>query len=121
MADVPDVARVLQTAIEGANLRQKVIANNIANVETPGYRRRESLFEMIMADAIEDGNAADLHENEAWVFTPRTTPVGEGGNDVQLDSEVGDLVHNSLMYKTYVRLLGRTYRQMDMAIRDELR
>jgi flagellar basal-body rod protein FlgB len=118
MSEGPDVLRILETGLKGVGLRQAVIANNIANLETPGFRRRDVLFDQVLADAIEDNKVADLDENEAWVFTPGTTPVGANGNDVNLDVEVGELLKNGALYKTYIRLLGRMYRQFDLAIRD---
>jgi flagellar basal-body rod protein FlgB len=109
----------LQAGMKGISLRQAVIANNIANLNTPGFRRNDTMFQKVLADAIEDNKLADLDENEAWVFTPGTTPVGENGNDVSLDVEVGEMVRNGALYKTYVRLLGRMYRQMDQAMRTD--
>jgi flagellar basal-body rod protein FlgB len=110
----------LGAGLKGVSLRQAVIANNIANLNTPGFRRSDTMFVKVMADAIEDNKLADLEENEAWVFTPGTAPVGANGNDVTLDVEVGEMVRNGALYKTYVRLLGRMYRQMDMAMRTDM-
>jgi flagellar basal-body rod protein FlgB len=109
----------LQAAMKGISVRQAVIANNIANLNTPGFRRNDTMFQKVLADAIEDNKLADLDENEAWVFTPGTTAVAENGNDVSLDVEVGEMVRNGALYKTYVRLLGRMYRQMDQAMRTD--
>lgn len=121
MPEGPGVIDALEAALRGAGLRQSLIANNLANLDTPGYRRLDSMFEKVLADAIEDGKLADLEENEAWVFTPGVSPVNQQGNDVELDTEVGEMVKNTVLYKTYVRLLGRMYRQLDMAMRDDLR
>jgi len=121
MPQGPSMIDLLETGVKGAGLRQALIANNIANLDTPGFRRSDALFEKVLADAIEDNKLADLDENEAWVFTPNNTPVNEDGNDVNQDMEVGEMVKNAALYKTYIRLLGRMYRQFDLAIRDDLR
>jgi flagellar basal-body rod protein FlgB len=118
MSDGPNIIHYLEAGLKGVGLRQATIANNIANLDTPGFRRSDVMFEKVLADAIEDNKLADLDENESWVFTPGTTPVGPNGNDVSLDVEVGELVKNGALYKTYIRLLGRMYRQLDLAIRD---
>ena len=47
------------------------------------------------------------------------TPVDARGNDVSLDVEVGELVKNAAMTKTYLRLLNKVYRQMELAIQGE--
>jgi flagellar basal-body rod protein FlgB len=106
----------LHAGMKGISLRQAVIANNIANLNTPGFRRNDTMFQKVLADAIEDNKPADLDENGAGIFTPGTTTVGENGNDVSLDVEVGEMVRNGALYKTYVRILARMYRQMDLAI-----
>jgi len=111
----------LEAGLRGTALRQSLIANNVANLDTPGFRRSDTMFEKVLADAIEDGELANLDENEAWVFTPGTSPVNEAGNDVSLDAEIGEMVKTGALYKTYVRLLGRMYRQLDMAIREDVR
>jgi len=109
----------LQAGLKGIGLRQAVIANNIANLNTPGFRRNDTMFQKALADAIDGNKPADLDENEAGIFVPGATPVGENGNDVSLDVEVGEMVRNGALYKTYVRMLARTYRQMDLAMRTD--
>jgi flagellar basal body rod protein FlgB len=38
---------------------------------------------------------------------------------VSLDVEVGEMVRNGALYKTYIRMLGRMYRQMEQAMRTD--
>jgi len=121
MPDSPSIINYLEAGLRGTTLRQTLIANNLANLETPGFRRMDTTFEKVMADAIEDNDLANLDENEAWVFTPGGSPLNEHGNDVNLDVEVGEMVKNTALYKTYIRLLGRMYRQFDLAIREDIR
>lgn len=111
-----DMTRYLEAGLRGASHRQSLIANNLANLDTPGYRRTDTAFEKALADALTDGKPAG--DDDDLVFIPGTTPVRENGNDVDLDTEVGEMVKNSAQYKTYIRLLGRVYRQMDLAMRD---
>ena len=51
----PDITRCLEAGMKAASLRRAVIANNIANVNTPGYRRKAVEFEKFMAEAIASG------------------------------------------------------------------
>ena len=60
MSGKANVTDYLQAALKGASLRQAVIANNIANLNTPGYRRRAVAFEKSLA---EEGMSEDL---SAW-------------------------------------------------------
>ena len=48
----PDVLAILERGLDAASLRQTVIANNIANVDTPGFKRSEVVFESELAQAL---------------------------------------------------------------------
>ena len=105
----------LQAALRAASMRQSAIANNLANIETPGYRRHAVRFEDLLADALDSGGRLDVSEVRPELYRPMDTPVGANGNDVSMDAEIGDLVRNTAMYKTYMRLLARLYRKIEMA------
>ncbi len=107
--------QTLQAALHAASMRQSAIANNLANIDTPGYRRHEVQFEEMLADAINSGRESDLSRIVPELHRPMDTPVDENGNDVSMEAEVGDLMRNTAMYKTYMRLLNRLYRQIEMA------
>ena len=116
MVRTPDITEYLNVALKGMSLRQSAIANNIANLSTPGYRRHTVAFEKQLAEAIASGKLDDLKNLEMEVTQPRNTPLGENGNDVDLDTEIGELIRNTGIYKTYLRLLSKLYRQMAAAI-----
>ena len=79
-----DIASVtLQTAIGGLGLRQQVTANNIANLETPGFSASRVDFESSLADALSTGSPT-----AARVTTrPTGDAAGINGNNVNLDDE----------------------------------
>jgi len=47
---------------------------------------------------------------------PEAAPADETGNNVDLETEVGELIKNSSTYKTYLRVLNKVYRQMELAM-----
>jgi len=106
----------LEAGIKAESLRQKAIANNIANLETPGYRRIDIKFMELLAKALDSRGDIDLSEIEAQIYQPKKTPVKSNGNDVNLEAEVGEIVKNTIRYNTYFRLLQKKYRQMELAI-----
>ena len=106
----------LRAGLRAASMRQAVIANNIANTNTPGYRRRTVEFETVLADAIDSGGTIDLAEVQPRVVQPGTTPVNNAGNDVDMEKEVGELIKNASTYKVYLRLLARAYRKVELAM-----
>jgi flagellar basal-body rod protein FlgB len=116
MAKTSNIVDFLQAGIRAEHLRQKAIASNIANIETPGYRRIDIKFEELLIKALDSSGTADVSEIEPQIYKPKQTPVKANGNDVTLEVEVGNMVKNSLRHKAYVRLLGKKYNQIDLAI-----
>ena len=106
----------LETGIRAENLRQRAIANNIANLETPGYRRIDVKFQGLLAKALASSGEIDLREVLPEIFQPKQTPVKSNGNDVNLETEVGQMVKNTLRHKAYIRLLSKKYRQIELAM-----
>ena len=116
MSKTSNIIDFLEAGIRAEILRQKAIANNIANLETPGYRRIGVKFEELLARALDSSGAADLSEIEAQIHQLNTTPVKSNGNDVNLEVEVGEMVKNTLRHKVYIRVLSKKYRQMELAM-----
>lgn len=120
MASAVNLTDQLEAGLRAASLRSKVIANNIANIDTPGYKRQAVQFEKLLAEAMTDGSEVDVREITPEVFEPRTTETDSTGNDVNIDEEIGEMVKNSTRYKTYMRVLIKTYQQMEQAMRTEM-
>ena len=106
----------LQAGLRAASMRQAVIANNVANLDTPGYRRRVIEFEKLLAEALDSGGRVDLTEVRPQIIQPNSTPVNDNGSDVNMDMEIGELIKNASIYKVYLRLLSKVYQQMELAI-----
>ncbi|MBN1125642.1 MAG: flagellar basal body rod protein FlgB [Sedimentisphaerales bacterium] len=117
MANDTHTIGYLQAFIKAEGLRQRAIANNVANLNTPGYRRHDIRFEEIFAEAIDKGKSIQEDGLEPELFQPKNTPVNTNGNDVVLDSEVGEMIKNSLRHETYMLLLKKKYAQMQEALR----
>jgi flagellar basal-body rod protein FlgB len=107
---------LLEAGIRAEELRQKAIASNMANIETPGYRRVDVRFEQSLANALSSSGRIDSDALEPELYQTDDTPIRANGNNVNMEAEIGDLVKNSLRYTTYVRLLRKKYSQMESAI-----
>lgn len=116
MSKIGNTFDLIEAGMKAESLRQKTIASNVANMETPGYRRYDVKFKELLAKAMDSEGNFDLSKVDSEVFQPRNTTVQSNGNDVSLEVEIGDMVKNSLRYKTYVRLLQKKYQQLDLAI-----
>lgn len=108
--------RLLEAGIRAEELRQRAIASNIANIETPGYRRVDVRFEQSLAKALSSPGEFDADALEPEVYQPNDTPLRFNGNNVNMEAEIGNLVKNSLRYTTYIRLLRKKFSQIESAI-----
>lgn len=98
----------LSRALDGLALRQKAIANNIANAETPGFHRSEVQFEDDLTAALNTrGTEAKkkLHELQPTVQMDIESPEKPDGNNVNIDKEMADLAKTGLSYKAATTLL----------------
>lgn len=116
LARASSIVDLLEAGINAESLRQRVIASNIANLETPGYRRIDVQFEQLLARALNSPEDLDMSELEPKLYRPNQTPVKANGNDVNLETEVGEMVKNTLRHKTYIRVLTKKYKQVELAI-----
>ena len=116
MAQSGNIVDLLEAGMRAERLRQQTIASNVANLETPGYRRLDVKFDELVQKALKSSDPSKIDEIEPEVYQPLNTAVGSNGNDVNLESEVGNLVKNSLRYTTYVRLMQKRFAQIESAI-----
>ena len=116
MSQVSNIVDFLEVGIRAESLRQKAIANNVANLKTPGYRRVDVKFEELLAKSLGSDGSADLEEAVPQLYVPKETPVKSDGNDVSLEGEVGEMMKNTLRHKLFVRLLQKKYAAMQAAI-----
>ena len=96
------VSSTLHAALNGISHRQRVIADNIANVDTPGFRATSVDFESSLRDAIADGELTST-DRVASTATPTNTPVGANGNNVDLRKETMAAVQTQFQYQIMTR------------------
>ena len=115
MASGPDITRLLEAGMGASNLRSKVIANNLANMETQNFRRCDVKFEELLSEALDRGDDAAASV-QPQIIQPMKGPVDAHGNDVTMEVEVGQMIQNGEKYKAYARVLSKVYKQMDLAM-----
>jgi len=113
--DVTDsVGMILGSALDGVSLRQRVIADDIANVDTPGFRARSVDFETSLRAAIADGEFAG--DAVPVTSTPTDTPVGANGNNVDLRKETLAAVQSQFQYQMLSRAVSDRFSVVRTAI-----
>ena len=91
----------LERAISGASLRQEVLANNLANAETPGFQRSDVDFHSALSAAMRTDEPSRI---ESTSFSPQTDPqtLRADGNGVDIDVESANMAKNGLEYEALV-------------------
>src|SRR5689334_12670281 len=103
---VGNEGRLLLRLMSAANLRQRVIADNIANESTPGFKRHVVRFEELLGAELDANSAkADFAKIEPRVDTDLATPAGPDGNNVNLELENASMRENRLLYEAYASIL----------------
>ena len=100
---------VLDKAADASWIRNEAIANNIANVDTPGYKRQDVNFEEQLRKAMKNSRYASIDERVANVDLERLNPITYrdhatlsyrlDGNNVDIDTENVELASNQLRYQ----------------------
>src|SRR5439155_14571822 len=103
----------LHTALSGLAKRQRVIADNIANVETPGFLAGEVSFESALDSAVKAGDPGAV----APSVTRSLAPTRTDGNNVNLDEETLANVDTGLRYQLVLRALDAKYGLVHDAIK----
>jgi len=101
---------LMSRMMNAAETQHRVISHNIANVNTPGYRRLEVSFEDMLKHA-KSGNSGQPIIREQMGLPERAD-----GNNVDIDREVGALQKNAMAYQTYSQLMAAQLQLMRRAI-----
>jgi flagellar basal-body rod protein FlgB len=91
----------LERAISGAGLRQTAISANLANANTPGYRRVDVDFHSALARAMSSGDGESV---DSVQFATEADPqsLRADGNGVDVDVEAANMAKNGLEYEALV-------------------
>ncbi len=111
---------LLEQSIHAASLRQKTIAQNIANVDTPNYKAKQTVFKHQLDQAIRTNefrahrtNAKHLEfstksGDRAIVKNRQDTMFNHNGNNVDIDFEMSQMAQNQIYYNALIdRLNGQ--------------
>lgn len=101
---------LLQRLMATAEHRHRVLSQNLANVNTPGYRRLDISFdEEMKRQAEQAGGLPQVTEEQGLSSRP-------DGNNVDMDTELGHLSQNSMLHQTCTQLLISQMAQLRRAM-----
>ncbi|WP_250443808.1 flagellar basal body rod protein FlgB [Actinotalea sp. C106] len=105
----------MNSALDGLAMRQRVIADNIANIQTPGFLAGRVSFEQSLADAVSSGSR---RTGAVTAQVDRSLePTRLDGNNVNLDTETLLNVDTNLRYQLATQAVSGTFSKMRSAMR----
>jgi flagellar basal-body rod protein FlgB len=119
---------LLKRSLDAYSLRQRVIAENIANAETPGFKARQVEFETLLREAGEVSmrmrNSGPAHQSkseaqsvQALVHDKSDRAMDNGINNVSIDMEMAALAETNLNHKLSTRALTLRYQLLRNSVR----
>lgn len=122
-----DTFNTLGQALNYASLKQKVISQNIANVDTPNYKSKDVSFNSIFQNELDqpfntyrtDKRHLDFSSNgtnQPEIVTRTNVQYNNNGNSVDMDTEMSDLATNQIYYDALVQQLNSKFSNLQSVI-----
>lgn len=114
--------QALATSMNFRQMRQEVIAANIANADTPGYKAKRVDFEAALARALDVDGHLSMHSSDRRhfnvgsggfdnlqpeIYEDPNGIVSEDGNTVDRDAELARMAENKILFDASVQLLNK--------------
>jgi len=109
----------LKKTLDAAVLRHQAIASNLANLETPNYKRIDISpdFEARLQKAVGSGDVSNIFRVRPQIEVDRTAvPDALNGNTVKMEDELLHLQRNTLTHTFALQVLGRSLNKIKSAI-----
>ena len=111
-SNIYNYVNVLDKAADASWIKNEVISNNIANVDTPNYKRQDVEFETYLLAQLQGANSSnlgatvagvDLDSLNSTIYTDSSLlSYRLDGNNVDIDTENVELASNQLKYQALV-------------------
>lgn len=116
---------VLDKAADASWVRNDVLANNIANADTPNYKRKDVQFETYLSNAVAGTDSLDetvanidLSTLESTTYTEQAgLSYREDGNNVDISTENVELAKNQLKYYTLMNSVDQEFGRLKSAMK----
>lgn len=123
--------KVLEKTLDAGLARNEAISNNIANVDTPGYKRKSVEFEEMLSQAI-DKNGIEGFRTDSRHIPIGTLDIDEvginvvvdksslsfrlDGNNVDIENEMALMAKNTIQYNTITQKLSGEFKKLKSVI-----
>ncbi|EGD46036.1 flagellar basal-body rod protein FlgB [Ruminiclostridium papyrosolvens DSM 2782] len=122
---------LLEKSLNASWARNEVISQNLANVDTPNYKRKDVTFEEYLNDSLDskrlEGNTTDerhipIKSKNTDKIKPEITQDNSDtsmridGNNVDIDSEMAYLAKNTIQYNSLIQMINSNYSRIKNVI-----
>lgn len=107
--------QLLQRALAASELRQRVIAHNVANVQTPGFKRSRVDFERHLTSAMSKSQLLSVQPN---VVVEKETMGRADGNNVDLEREMTMMAENQIYHAALTRQFSDHFARLRSVIHE---
>ncbi len=125
--DIYDYINVLDKAADASALRNKAIANNMANIDTPGYKRQDVSFAANLEEALRHSRFESLDDKVGSIRLDRlrgkqyTDSEGYSyrldGNNVDIDTENVYMAQNQLTYQGLTESINAEFKNLKAVLK----
>lgn len=126
---MPTSVKLLTNLLDYCTEKNRVIANNIANIGTENYRRQDVVFKEILNESstslmkkteskhMEGIKDSQLTNQKYEYIEDQSTEMDSGANNVNIEKEMSELAENTLRFKFASRKVGDYYKLMQRVIK----
>ncbi len=117
--DIYNYINILDKAADASNMRNELISNNIANVSTPNYKRKDLDFESVLQAELAGGRTLnqsvnmankDLSVLDPQIFTDNSNlSYRLDGNNVDISTEEAYLAENTIRYQLLIDQMNQEF------------
>ncbi|HZL36911.1 MAG TPA: hypothetical protein VFC78_16440 [Tepidisphaeraceae bacterium] len=119
-------APVLERMLQFTSARHKLIAENVVNMSTPGYRQKDlslEKFQELLGKRVEQADAAGpgtvgFEDVDAELEEPERGMLFHDGANRSVEQLMSDQAKNALMHNFIIELLKKQYTTMELALKD---
>jgi len=116
MSVTPSQFDLLSKLVDVTVLRHKVLSQNVANVNTPGYRKLTVSFDDALSQHLARFGDHGISQLQPEVVEDDSTPTRVDGNNVDIDAEMMRLNKNTLLNNAYLQIVATKTAMMRTAI-----
>jgi flagellar basal-body rod protein FlgB len=108
----------LQHSLGRATERHSLLSNNLANVNTPGYKRRDISFNVLLEGTIEQMESRERYLDRQAQLASNRSSLRQDGNNVDLEREVVAISETQLRYEALAELTAQYFSGLKSVIRE---